>query len=129
MNALKNKLKKTGGFTLIEMLIVVAIVAILVAISFPIASVATEEAQKSADRANMRAAKSAAILESVKAGDGTFASVSGTYFADTGLVDSGSDSSYGKCTKHDGEHVVVSVDTSGNVTAQWSGSNSGDCDA
>lgn len=128
MNALKNKLKKTGGFTLIEMLIVVAIVAILVAISFPIASVATGEAQKSADRANMRAAKTAAILKSVQAGDGKFQEVSESiYYADTGEVGSGTDSTYGKCTNHDGAHVLVSVDTNGKVSAKWSKGAETDC--
>ena len=36
MNNLKAKLKKQGGFTLIEMLIVVAIIAILIAVSIPL---------------------------------------------------------------------------------------------
>ena len=36
LNKLKAKLKKQGGFTLIEMLIVVAIIAILIAISIPL---------------------------------------------------------------------------------------------
>lgn len=44
------------GFTLIEMLVVIAIIAILVAIIIPIVSAATEKARESADAANIRAA-------------------------------------------------------------------------
>lgn len=44
------------GFTLIEMLVVIAIIAILVAIIIPVISAATEKAKESADAANIRAA-------------------------------------------------------------------------
>ncbi len=44
------------GFTLIEMLVVIAIIAILVAIIIPVISAATEKAKESSDAANIRAA-------------------------------------------------------------------------
>ena len=47
------KLNKKG-FTLIEMLVVIAIIAILVAIIIPTVSNATEKAKESADAANIR---------------------------------------------------------------------------
>lgn len=47
------KLNKKG-FTLIEMLVVIAIIAILVAIVVPVVSNATEKAKESADAANIR---------------------------------------------------------------------------
>lgn len=62
MNNLKAKLKKQSGFTLIEMLIVVAIVAILIAISIPLIGNALEKARDATDQANERAAKAEAIL-------------------------------------------------------------------
>lgn len=66
MNMLKAKLNKklgkNGGFTLVEMLIVVAIIAILVAVSIPLVSSSLEKAKISTDKANMRAAKAEATL-------------------------------------------------------------------
>lgn len=58
---LSKKLKKTGGFTLIEMLIVVAIIAILVAVSIPMVNSSLDKARTATDEANVRAAKAAAL--------------------------------------------------------------------
>lgn len=59
MKNLKNK----KGFTLAELLVVVAIVAVLVAISIPIFTSQLEKARESTDVANMRAAKAEAVTE------------------------------------------------------------------
>ena len=77
-NALRKKLKKTGGFTLIEMLIVVAIIAILIAISIPMVSGALDKAREAADAANLRAAKSVAVVQEMS---GTLGA-SKTYYYD-----------------------------------------------
>lgn len=61
MNNLKAKLKKQGGFTLVELLIVVAIIAILVAVSIPMMNQALEKSREAVDTANERDAKSLAI--------------------------------------------------------------------
>ena len=59
MNRMSKKLNKKG-FTLAELLIVVAIIAVLVVVSVPIFSSKLEKAREAADVANMRAAKAAA---------------------------------------------------------------------
>ena len=55
---MKNVMKKLNkkGFTLAELLIVVAIIAVLVAISIPIFSSQLEKAREATDMANIRAA-------------------------------------------------------------------------
>ncbi len=62
MKNLKAKLQKKGGFTLIEMLIVVAIIAILVAVSIPLVGTALDRARQATDDANLRAAKAEATI-------------------------------------------------------------------
>lgn len=61
--ALKEKLKKQAGFTLVELLIVVAIIAILAAIAIPAYSAQMENARQATDRDNARAASSLATSD------------------------------------------------------------------
>lgn len=63
MSNLRAKLKKENGFTLIEMLIVVAIIAILIAIAIPMVNKALERAREATDSANERAALGLAMVE------------------------------------------------------------------
>lgn len=58
--------KNNKGFTLAELLVVVAIIAVLVAISIPVFSAQLEKSREAADAANIRAAyaeASVAILD------------------------------------------------------------------
>ena len=68
------KIKNTKGFTLMEMLIVVAIIAILIAIAIPTFTAQLEKAREAADIANIRSAYSEAMvkyLDGATKADGT----------------------------------------------------------
>ena len=82
---MKQKLKNKKGFTLVELLVVVAIVAILVAISIPMVTGALKEARTATDDANKRAAEGAAMIEYLLK-DGGESTKFYTYNADTGTV-------------------------------------------
>ncbi len=69
MMKLMNKKLTKKGFTLAELLIVVAILAILVAVSIPIFTSKLHDAKDSTDMANVRAAKAAAVVEYMSSGD------------------------------------------------------------
>jgi prepilin-type N-terminal cleavage/methylation domain-containing protein len=56
MKDLKEKISAPRGFTLVEMLVVIAIIAVLVAIIIPTVSSATKRAKAAADAANLRSA-------------------------------------------------------------------------
>ena len=65
--------KNKKGFTLAELLIVVAIIAVLVAISIPIFTSQLEKSREATDQANLRAAYaecSAAVLSATDPGTG-----------------------------------------------------------
>lgn len=68
---MKKLFKNKKGFTLMEMLIVVAIIVILVAVSMPVFSSQLTKAKDAADDANERAAKAVAVAEYLNA-DTTF---------------------------------------------------------
>ena len=57
-----NKFKSKKGFTLAELLIVVAIIAVLVAIAVPLFVGSLQKAQKARDDANIRAVRGAAAV-------------------------------------------------------------------
>lgn len=61
LKSLKSKSSSKKGFTLMEMLIVVAIIAILVAIAIPTFTSQLNNARIATDKANLRAAESQAV--------------------------------------------------------------------
>ena len=67
LKARKEALQAQGkrGFTLMEMLIVIAIIAILIAIAIPIFSSQLDAANKAADEANIRSGYAAAVADAM----------------------------------------------------------------
>ena len=63
------------GFTLMEMLIVVAIIAVLVAIAIPVLNSTLEKSREAADAANLRAAYAEVMINALEDPDGTVAPI------------------------------------------------------
>ena len=137
MMKLMNKKLTKKGFTLAELLIVVAILAILVAVSIPIFTSKLHDAKDSTDKANMRAAKAAAVVEYMSATD-LEAATGATYWYDAknGTVTAATDCpagivAYSQCNKSDctggegvakgtGKVVKVVISADGKtITATW----------
>lgn len=70
------KFKNSKGFTLMEMLIVVAIIAILIAIAIPTFSGALNKAKVGTDTANIRSGYASVMIEALTDDDVT----AGTYY-------------------------------------------------
>ncbi|MDE6997188.1 MAG: prepilin-type N-terminal cleavage/methylation domain-containing protein [Oscillospiraceae bacterium] len=136
-------MKKQGGFTLVEMLIVVAIIAILIAISIPMVGSALEKARDATDEANERAAKAAAVLKYYNIEDDLTApgaaGTTGTFKYDAKLgklVDTGETVvPYGRCKgiagscytpvgetapkSNENKWIQVEIATDGTITLTW----------
>ena len=93
ISTLKKKLNKKG-FTLAELLVVVAIIAILVAVAIPVFSSSTAKAEKAVIKANLRSVYAEAVVDALQ--DGTLNKSSYTIdgetytVTETGTVDSDS---------------------------------------
>lgn len=93
------KEKQNNGFTLAELLIVVAIIGVLVAISIPIFTSQLKKARLATNQANARAAYAAAVAERLDANatgaaasyvyDVASAKITGTPGTNTGTANSG----------------------------------------
>lgn len=129
MKGLREKFRKNEGFTLVEMLIVVAIIAILIAVSIPLVGSSLEEARHAVDDANYR---DAILLADVKyLTDATDDDVLGTYYYVVDEHKQGSLSDKGDSSKatvaackcdtsgHKGQIISVTIAAEGEITAAW----------
>lgn len=71
------------GFTLAELLIVVAIIAVLVAISIPVFTTQLEKARQATDAANIRSAYAEAVVKTLEAGTDQTVATSATMKSDS----------------------------------------------
>ena len=110
--------KDNKGFTLVELLIVVAIIAILVAVSIPLITGSLDRARVSADMANERSAEAAAKIYLMTAWDGTGQRV--FYRAETGTFESNPQQNpltpYGQCDRHKGCVIQINISDDGAIS-------------
>ena len=113
------KFTNKKGFTLMEMLIVVAIIAVLVAIAIPVLTGQLNKANEATDAANIRVAYANAAVKAVTTGGeatettvkmvhtGEFKNIDATQIGDYTITD---------FSVKKGGTVTVKVDASGHVT-------------
>lgn len=124
------KIKNSKGFTLMEMLIVVAIIAILIAIAIPTFTSTLEKTREAADLANIRSAYAEAMVTAMTGNSEGTAEVTITQM-DPGFADGTDIPSYLKdkdtwsvvTDAKKGEIITVTVKTDGTVSYK-SGSSS-----
>ncbi len=105
------------GFTLAELLIVIAIIAILIAIMFPVFGAQLDKARAAAELANVRAAYSEAVANAML-GEGTDLTIAEGNEIEVAIADLQSALSY--------DETVVTVTsgtgtTKGSVTVEYNG--------
>ena len=113
-------MKKSKGFTLAELLIVVAIIAVLVAIAIPVFTAQLEKARQATDAANIRAAYAEAVVKVLDTGAEASATTASAMQRTQGWLDTYSNVKIGDklikdCDKQ-GAIVTVTVDASGSVS-------------
>lgn len=140
MKGLREKFRKNEGFTLVEMLIVVAIIAILIAVSIPLVGSSLEKARHSVDEANNRSAMALGSVKYLSDYDSigfsdTKTSADYYYYVNSahqGKLDSNTTAPSGYeavtpecgCSNFD-DTLKITIQSDGTVTSNWKFNNSG----
>jgi type IV pilus assembly protein PilA len=129
--SLQQKRKSKKGFTLMEMLIVVAIIAILVAIAIPVFSAQMENSKEQVDAANLRSATSMAVVDYLtndslptpdSDGNITYVAIYDLKDAKTMAVSTSATAGYydAQSKTNSGKHIEIKVTTGGKIaSAKW----------
>lgn len=123
-NAL-TKAKSRKGFTLAELLIVVAIIAILVAIAIPLFAGQLDNAKRATDDANFRSAKAVAVALELDRINGVSGTTTGTFDAKNGVFSSERANAYvaqtddTKTKRTKGQVLTLKAATGGELSVVW----------
>ena len=104
------KIKNTKGFTLMEMLIVVAIIAILIAIAIPTFNSSLNKAKVGTDEANIRSGYASVMTEVLTSDTGVTTGTTYTLNVDASVTKTGDTGGTPYVTKGDANKVVTGDD-------------------
>ena len=119
------RINKKNGFTLAELLIVVAIIGVLTAVAIPVFSSQLEKSREATDIANLRSAKAAAVskylADDLTEGTYYFDAQKGILVSEDNFTD-GSITGYGKGTNKEGatgNSFETSAIANGTISMSW----------
>lgn len=124
MKGLREKLQRHEGFTLVEMLLVVAIIAVLIMVSIPLVNTSLEKARHAVDEANIRDAITLGSVEFLTATEAEKAAITANTYGyevddttHTGTLEKDADGVEGLCKDCKGKHLTATIAADGKVTA------------
>ncbi len=110
------------GFTMAELLIVVAIIAVLVAIAIPVFTSQLEKAKEATDLANIRAAYAEASVAALDSSDGTGSATTDAKMVSTGDIEKVTDKTVAGqvvASVTNGKKAKVTINADGTYTLSF----------